>query len=79
MSSLKQLSANQLNKMLDETKAELERRENILKARNDMQAVLKKYNITIHDLELATSSRKPAGKKNATKTSVDKKASAKKQ
>ena len=46
MSSLKQLSANQLNKMLDETK-ELERRENILK-RADIQAVLKKYNITIH-------------------------------
>ena len=79
MSSLKQLSANQLNKMLNETRAELERRENILKARNDIQAVLQKYNLTIHDLELVTSSRKPANKKAATKTSVEKKASAKKQ
>ena len=58
MSSLKQLSANQLSKMLTETQAELKRRENIDKARKDIQAVLKKYKITIDDLDLGTSSKK---------------------
>jgi len=77
MSSLKQLSANQLSKMLTETQAELKRRENIDKARKDIQAVLKKYKITIDDLELGTSNKKSASKKAATKKSTAKKATIK--
>ena len=42
MSSLKQLSAHQLNKMLIDTRDELKRRENIDKALKDIHAVLKK-------------------------------------
>ena len=78
MSSLKQLSANQLSKMLTETQAELKRRENIDKARKDIQAVLKKYKITIDDLDLGVSSNKSANKKTATKKSTEKKAATKK-
>ena len=78
MSSLKQLSANQLSKMLTETQAELKRRENIDKARKDIQAVLKKYRITIDDLNLGTSSNKSASKKTAAKKSTKKKAATKK-
>ena len=78
MSSLKQLSANQLSKMLTETQAELKRRENIDKARKDIQAVLKKYKITIDDLDLGISSNKLASKKAAAKKSTEKKAATKK-
>ena len=78
MSSLKKLSANQLSKMLTETQAELKRRENIYKARKDIQAVLKKYRITIDDLNLGTSSNKSASKKTAAKKSTKKKAATKK-
>lgn len=78
MSSLKQLSANQLSKMLTETQAELKRRENIDKARKDIQAVLKKYKITIEDLDLGPSSKKSASKKAAAKKGIEKKAATKK-
>jgi DNA-binding protein H-NS len=73
MSSLKQLSANQLSKMLTETQAELKRRENIDKARKDIQAVLKKYKITIDDLDLGVSAKKSIEKKAATKKARAKK------
>lgn len=73
MSTLKQLSADQLSKMLAETQAELKRRENIDKARKDIQAVLKKYKITIDDLALGTSNKKSASKKTAAKKSTEKK------
>ena len=76
MSSLKQLSANELSKMLIETQAELKRRENINKARNDIKAVLKKYKITIDDLDLVVSSKQQARKKHAAKKSTEKKSSA---
>ena len=78
MSSLKELSANQLSKMLTETQAELKRRENIDKARKDIQAVLKKYKITIDDLDLGVSSKKSTSKKTAAKKSTEKKAATKK-
>ena len=78
MSTLKQLSAVQLSKMLTETQAELKRRENIDKARKDIQAVLKKYKITIGDLGLSTSSKKSASKKTAANKSTEKKATTKK-
>ena len=63
MSSIKNLSAIQLSKMLNDAQAELERRENIKKARKNIEAVLKKYNITINDLDLHVSRRKPVAKK----------------
>ena len=78
MSSLERLSANQLNKMLKEAKIELKRREIINEARKDIQAVLKKYNINIHDLDLNFSNRKTATKKAATKKSTNKKTLSKK-
>jgi DNA-binding protein H-NS len=78
MSSLKQLSANQLSKMLTETQAELKRRENIDKARKDIQAVLKKYKVSIDDLDLGTSSNKSASKRTAAKKSTGKKSATKK-
>ena len=78
MSSLKQLSANQLNKMLSQTQAELKRREIIDRARKDIQAVLKKYKITIDDLDLSSSSKKSASKKFAAKKSTEKKAATEK-
>ena len=78
MSSLQQLSADQLSKMLTETQAELKRRENIDKARKDIQAVLKKYKITIDDLDLGVSSKKSTSKKTAAKKSTEKKAATKK-
>ena len=78
MSSLKQLSATQLSKMLTETQAELKRREKINKARKDIQAVLKKYKFTIEDLDLGVSTKIPVGKKAAAKKSTKKKVLAKK-
>jgi len=78
MSSLKQLSTNQLSKIITETQAELKRRENIDKAHKDIQAVLKKYKITIHDLDLGASSKRQARKKTSAKKSIEKKAATKK-
>ena len=72
MSSLKQLSAHQLNKMLIETRDELKRRENIDKALKDIHAVLKKYNITIDDIDLGKAAKKSASKKATTKKSAAK-------
>ena len=77
MSSLKELSVNQLSEMLTKTQAELKRRENIDKARKDIQALLKKYKITIDDLELDISSKKSTSKKVVTKKVGSKKRSAK--
>ena len=78
MSSIKQLTANQLSKMLTETQAELKRRENIDKARKAIQAVLKKYKIAIDDLNLGVSYKKPVRKKAAAKKGTEKKLKAKK-
>ena len=74
MSSLKQLSAHQLNKMLIDTRDELKRRENIDNALKEIHAVLKKYNITIDDIDLRKSNKKSASKKATTKKSAAKKA-----
>ena len=54
MSSLKQLTANQLSKMLTETQAELKRRENIDKARKDIKAILKNIRSLLMILTLAS-------------------------
>ena len=77
MTSIKQLSANQLGKILTETQAELKRRENIDKARKAIQAVLKKYKITIDDLELGAGGLKRVAKKATAKKSTQRKASKK--
>ena len=69
--------------MLSETQAEIKRRQNIDKARKDIQAILKKYKITINDLDLGVSAKKPigeraAGKKNTAKKAATKRAESKK-
>lgn len=78
MTSLKQLNTNQLNKMIDETKAELKRRENIKQAHKDVQALLNKYGLTIQDLDFGVSSKKAAPKKATTRGRKGKKAPTKK-
>ena len=54
MTTLKKLSAAQLNKIIDETKAELTRRENIAAATVEIRSILKKYKIDVQDIELNT-------------------------
>ena len=78
MQSLKQMSSNRLNKMLAETQAELKRRENIDKAREELKAVLKKYNITIEDIDFGNNIRRQKQKRRATKISPEKKDAVKK-
>ncbi len=53
MSKLSKLTKTQLNKMLLDTQAELSRREGVAKAEREIRAILKKYSITIGDLDLA--------------------------
>ena len=50
MTSLKNLSSPQLNKMLLNTKAELNRRENITLAQKEIASVLKKYKLSLADI-----------------------------
>ena len=52
MASLKNLSTNQLNKMLSETHAELKRRENAKKAQKEIEAILQKYNLKLELLKV---------------------------
>ncbi len=53
MSKLSNLSKTQLDKMLSDTQAELRRREGVAKAEKEIRAILKKYSITIGDIDLA--------------------------
>ena len=62
MASLKNLTAGQLEKMLASTKAEIRRRENIQAATAEIQAILKKYKLTMHDIDLQPSAKKIARK-----------------
>jgi len=52
MSTLKKLSAAQLSKIIDETKAELTRRKNIDAATVEIRSILKKYKIDFQDFDL---------------------------
>ncbi len=52
MTTLKKLSAAQLNKLIDETQAELTRRKNIATATVEIHSTLKKYKIDIKDIDL---------------------------
>ena len=69
MTSFRKLSAAQLNKIIDETHAELIRRKNIDKATVEICSILKKYKINFRDIDLniisrtgGTSSTKKCGK-----------------
>ena len=52
MTTLKKLSTAQLNKIIDETQAELKRRENIDAATVEICSILKKYKINFQDIDL---------------------------
>ena len=52
MTTLKKLSAAQLNKIIDETQAELTRRKNIAAATVEICSILKKYKIDFQDIDL---------------------------
>ena len=54
MTTLQKLSAKQLNKLIDETQAELARRKNIDAAASEIRSTLKKYNVSIQDIDLNT-------------------------
>lgn len=51
MTKLKTLTEAQLNKMINETKAELKRRETINAATLEIRAILKKYKIDIQEID----------------------------
>ena len=52
MKTLKKLTAAQLNKIIDETQAELTRRKNIDAATIEIRSILKKYKIDFQDIDL---------------------------
>ena len=66
MKTLKKLSAAQLNKIIDETQAELTRRKNIDAATVEIRSILKKYKIDFQDIDLSIFN-KNGGKSSAKK------------
>jgi len=71
MTTLKKLSAAQLNKIINETQAELTRRKGIDAATVEISSILKKYKINIQDIDLnviAKTSGKSSMKKRAKAT-----------
>ena len=68
MTTLKKLSAAQLNRIIDETQAELTRRKNIVAATVEIRSILKKYKIDFQDIDLNTIIR------NGGKSSTEKRA-----
>ena len=52
MTTLEKLSAAQLNKIINETQAELTRRKNIDAATVEIRSILKKYKIDFQDIDL---------------------------
>ena len=65
MGNLKKCSAAQLNKIIDETQAELRRRKNIEAATAEIRSVLKKYKVSSQDIDLNIITR--TGSKNSAK------------
>ena len=57
MTTLKKLSAAQLNKIIDETQAELTRRKNIDAATVEIRSILKKYKIDFQDIDLSITTK----------------------
>jgi DNA-binding protein H-NS len=53
MPELSKLTKTQLDKMLLDAQAELNRREGVTNAEKEIRAILKKYSITIRDIDLA--------------------------
>ena len=53
MPKLSKLTRTQLDKMLLDAQAELNRREGVTKAEKEIRAILKKYSITIGDIDLS--------------------------
>ena len=51
MTTLKKLSAAQLNKIIDDSQAELSRRKNIDAATVEIRSILKKYKINFQDID----------------------------
>ena len=62
MASLKNLTGKQLEEMLANTKAEINRREHIQAAIAEIRAILKKYKISMQDIDLQHFNKKAAGK-----------------
>ena len=52
MAKLKKLSEVQLNKIIENTQAELTRRKKLDAATNEIRTILKKYNIDFQDIDL---------------------------
>ena len=73
MPKLSKLSKTQLDKMLLDAQAELNRREGVTRAEKEIRAILKKYSITIDDVDLA-SLRLGADTSRKGKTGANKKA-----
>jgi len=65
MTTLEKLSAAQLNKIINETQAELTRRKNIDAATVEIRSILKKYKIDFQDIDLNIITR--TGGKSSTK------------
>ena len=61
MTSFKDLTSPQLKKMLANTEAEIKRREQIQLATTEILALLKKYKITMQDIDLQALNRKAVG------------------
>jgi DNA-binding protein H-NS len=78
MKSLKDLDANELSKIIVETQAELQRRINVDKASAAVQEVLKKYDVSIEELEFKAGNKKRTRKNNNLKTISRSKAKSKK-
>ena len=72
MVSFRDLTGGQLEKMLANTELEIKRRENIKSATTEVRSVLKKYKISIEDIDLQS-----LGKKTSSKTVSKGKAQAK--
>ena len=68
MTTLKKLSAAQLNKIIDETQAELTRRKNIDAATVEIRSILKKHKIDFQDIDLNIITK--TGGKSSTKKSA---------
>ena len=60
---LKNLSAVELSKILNEAQAELQRRDNAAKAQKEIQAILQKYNLDIADLDFSSTKTRASVKK----------------
>ena len=62
MASLKNLTGGQLEKILANTKAEIKRREHIQAAIAEIRVILKKYKISMRDIDLRAFNQKTAVK-----------------